>query len=131
MAFVSVGEAFVENAAFDLIGPKVDVRVERQGATRPIAEVPNLQAGDRLWIHPDLPDSQSVHYLMVVAFLRGATNPPPENWFTKVETWDKHVHEEGLFITVPAEAQQALVFLAPDTGGGFSTLRRAVRGKPG
>src|SRR5512142_2983242 len=61
-----------ENAAFDLIGPNVQVRVQRAGVTLPISEVPNLQAGDRLWIHPDLPDSQSVRYLMVVAFLRGA-----------------------------------------------------------
>ena len=67
-----------QNAAFDLIGPKVQVKVQRSGKTLPIAEVPNLQAGDRLWVHPDLPDSQSVHYLMVVVFLRGATNPPPE-----------------------------------------------------
>lgn len=123
--------AVAENAAFDLIGPKVDVRVEREGATRPIAEVPNLQAGDRLWIHADLPDSQSVHYLMVVVFLRGATNPPPETWFTRAETWNKPVREEGIFVTVPPEAEEALVFLAPETGGAFSTLRNAVRGKPG
>ena len=120
-----------EGAAFDLAGPKVDMRVERSSRTLPISQVPNLQAGDRLWIHPDLPDSQSVHYLMIVAFLRGATNPPPEGWFTRVETWSKQVHEEGVFVTVPPEAEEALVFLAPDTGGGFSTLRTAVRGKPG
>ena len=36
---------------------------------------PNLQSGDRLWIQPDLPDTQSAHYLMIVVFLRGATNP--------------------------------------------------------
>src|SRR5215472_18938249 len=71
-----------DNAAFDLVGPKVEVRVQRAGTTLPIAQVPNLQAGDRLWVHPDLPDSQSVRYLMIVAFLRGATNPPPESWFT-------------------------------------------------
>lgn len=120
-----------EGAAFDLAGPKVDMHVERNGKTLPISQVPNLLAGDRLWIHPDLPDSQSVHYLMIVAFLRGATNPPPESWFTRVETWNKQVHDEGMFITVPPEAEEALVFLAPDTGGGFSTLRKAVRGKPG
>lgn len=130
MAALSV-PGWADSAAFDLAGPKVDVHVERAGKTLPISEVPNLQAGDRLWIHPDLPESQSVHYLMIVAFLRGATNPPPESWFTRVETWDKHVHEEGMFITVPAEAEEALVFLAPDTGGGFGTLRKAVMGKPG
>ncbi len=120
-----------ESAAFDLIGPRVEVRVRRAGVTLPIAQVPNLEPGDRLWIHPDLPDSQSVHYLMVVVFLRGATNPPPESWFTRAETWAKDVHEEGIFVTVPKEAEEAIVLLAPDTGGGFSTLRTAVRGKPG
>lgn len=120
-----------EGAAFDLVGPKVDVRVQRAGHTLGIAEVPNLQAGDRLWIHPDLPDSQSVHYLMVVVFLRGATNPPPESWFTRTETWTKAVHEEGVYVVVPEEAEQALILLAPETGGSFSTLRAAVRGKPG
>ncbi|HZQ96276.1 MAG TPA: hypothetical protein VFA67_14775 [Candidatus Sulfotelmatobacter sp.] len=123
--------ASAQTAAFDLIGPKVEVRVQRASVTLPIAEVPNLQAGDRLWVHADLPDSQSVRYLMVIAFLRGATNPPPESWFTRVETWSKAVHEEGVFVVVPNEAEEALVFLAPETGGAFSTLRAAVRGKPG
>jgi len=129
LAFSVIASA--DNGAFDLIGPKVDVRVQRAGVTLPIAEVPNLQAGDRLWVHPDLPDSQSVRYLMVVVFLRGATNPPPDSWFTRVETWTKPVHDEGVFVTVPEEAEEALVFLAPETGGAFSTLRTAVRGKPG
>ena len=31
----------------------------------------------------------------------------------------------------PQEAQQALIFLAPETGGDFSTLRNTVRGRPG
>src|SRR5579871_4472152 len=123
--------AHADNAAFDLIGPKVEVRVQRDKITLPIAEVPNLQPGDRLWVHPDLPDSQSVHYLMVVVFLRGATNPPPDSWFTRVETWSKPVHDEGIFVVVPEEAEEALVFLAPATGGAFGTLRTAVRGKPG
>jgi len=131
IALTFVGVALGDNAAFDLVGPKVDVRVQRAGVTLPIAQVPNLQAGDRLWVHPDLPDSQSVHYLMVVVFLRGATNPPPDSWFTRVETWSRPVHEEGIFVTVPDEAEEALVFLAPETGGAFSTLRTAVRGKPG
>lgn len=120
-----------DNAAFDLTGPKVDVRVHRGRDFLPIARVPNLQAGDRIWIHPDLPDTQSVHYLMVVVFLRGTTNPPPDSWFTHAETWAKPVHEEGVFVTVPEEAENALVLLAPETGGAFSTLKAAVRGKPG
>ncbi len=131
LSFASVRSACADNSAFDLIGPKVEVRVQRSGTTLPIAEVPNLQAGDRLWVHADLPDSQSVRYLMVIVFLRGATNPPPDSWFTRVETWTKPIHEEGIFVVVPQEAEEALIFLAPETGGAFTTLRTAVRGKPG
>jgi hypothetical protein len=116
---------------FDLIGPRIDVRVTRNGVTLPIAAVPNLQAGDKLWIHPDLPTTQSVKYLLVCVFLRGNTNPPPENWFYRIETWDPKVRTEGAFVTVPAEAQQAILFMAPETTGDFSTLRSAVRGRPG
>src|SRR5258708_25737442 len=122
--------ACAENAAFDLTGPKIEVRVQRAGQTLPISEVPNLQAGDRLWVHPDLPDSQSVRYLMVVVFLRGSTNPPPESWFTRAETWTKKVHEEGIFVTVPDEAEEAIVLLAPATGGAYRTLRAQVRRTP-
>jgi hypothetical protein len=43
----------------------------------------------------------------------------------------RNPREEGVFVTVPEEAQQALIFLAPETSGGFSTLRAAVRGRPG
>jgi hypothetical protein len=118
-------------AAFDLTGPKVDVRVQRAGHTLPISEVPNLQLGDRLWVHPDLPDNQSVRYLMVISFLRGSTNPPPDSWFTRIDAWSKPVHDEGVYVTVPDGAEEAIVFLAPETGGAFSTLRSAVRGKPG
>ena len=107
------------------------MRVKRGEVTLPIGETPNLLAGDRLWIHPDFPESQSAHYVLIVAFLRGATNPPPPEWFTRVETWTREAREEGVFVTVPEEAQQALIFLAPETGGDFSTLRNAVRGRPG
>ena len=40
--------ARADNAAFDLIGPKFQVHVRREGVTIPIAQVPNLQPGDRL-----------------------------------------------------------------------------------
>ena len=120
-----------DNPAFDLTGPKVDVHVKRGELTLPIGETPNLLPGDRLWIHPDLPESQSAHFVLIVAFLRGATNPPPPEWFTRVETWSREARTEGVFVTVPAEAQQAVLFLAPETGGDFSTLRKAVRDRPG
>ena len=118
-------------ARFDLSGPKVEVRVTRAGKTLPIAAVPNLQPGDKLWLHPDLPPTQSVHYLLVAVFLRGTTNPPPDNWFIRIPTWSKNVREEGVAVIVPDEAQQAILLLAPETGGDFSTLRSAVRGRPG
>ena len=130
---VLFGGIFVraDNPAFDLSGPRLEVKVTRAGKTLPVSQVPNLQPGDRMWIHPLLPSSQSVHYLLVVAFLRGSTNPPPENWFTRAETWNKLVREGGIFVTVPQDAQQALLLLAPQTGGDFNTLRSTVRGKPG
>jgi hypothetical protein len=119
-----------DNARFDLVGPKIDVRVTRGSSTLPIAEVPNLQPGDKIWVKADLPASQSNHLLLIVAFLRGTTNEPPDNWFTKIETWDKKT-AEGTTVTVPAEAEQAILFVAPETGGDFNTLRSAVKGKPG
>ncbi len=128
---LAVCRLWADSPAFDLTGPKVDVHVKRGEATLPVSQVPNLLPGDRLWIHPDFPESQSAHYILVVAFLRGATNPPPADWFTRVETWAREPRNEGVFVTVPKEAQQALVFLVPETGGDFSTLRKAVHDRPG
>ena len=96
---------------FDLAGPKVDVHVKRGLVTLPIGEVPNLLPGDRLWIHPDLPESQSAHYVLVVAFLRGVTNPPPPEWFTRVETWTREAREEGVFVIVPQRRSRRWSFL--------------------
>jgi hypothetical protein len=118
-------------ARFDLAGPKIDVRVTRGSTTLPIAEVPNLQPGDKIWVKADLPNSQSNHLLLIVAFLRGTTNEPPKDWFTEIDTWDKKKTAEGTTVIVPQEAQQALIFIAPETGGDFKTLRSAVKGRPG
>lgn len=122
---------YADGGRFDLTGPKIEVQVTRAGKMLPIASVPNLQPGDQIWLHPDLPPTQSVHYLLVAVFLRGNTNPPPDDWFTRIETWNRKVREEGAIVTVPQDAQQALLFLAPETGGDFATLRSAVRGRPG
>jgi hypothetical protein len=119
-----------DNARFDLVGPKIDIRITRAGVTLPIAEVPNLQAGDRIWVKANLPSTQSNHLLLVVAFLRGTTNEPPDNWFTEIDTWEKKT-VEGTTITVPNDAEQAILFVAPETGGDFKTLRSAVKGRPG
>jgi hypothetical protein len=120
-----------DSARFDLSGPTVRVKVSRDGKSLPISSVANLRGGDRLWIQADLPSTQSARYLLIVAFLQGSTNPPPEDWFTEIETWKREVRTEGTLVTVPQDAQQALLFLTPDTGGAFSTLRSTVRGKPG
>src|SRR6185437_9678568 len=86
LAASAMSSARADTAAFDLLGPHVQMTVTRSGKTIPVSQVANLQAGDRLWIHPDFPNSQSVHYLMVVAFLRGTTNPPPEDWFIRADS---------------------------------------------
>ena len=119
------------DSSFDLSGPRMEVRVTRAGKTLPISEVPNLQPGDQLWFHPAFPDNETVHYVLAIVFLQGATNPPPDNWFTKAQTWTRQVRKDGIIVTVPDHAQQALFFLAPQTAGDFSTLRSAVQGKPG
>ena len=125
------GAARADSAPFDLAGPVLRVKVTRGAVTLPASQVPNLAPGDRIWLKADLPATQSAHYLLIAAFLRGSTNPPPENWFFPCKTWTGRCAADGLTITVPADAQQVLVFLAPQTGGDFKTLMNAVRGRPG
>lgn len=135
LALLSVGAAWsgaasADPAPFDLVGPNLEVKVTHDGMTLPIAEVPNLAVGDHLWIKAALPDTQSARYLLVTAFLRGSTNPPPSNWFFRCETWTRRC-QRGMTVTVPVGAQQVLIFLAPKTSGDFRTLLGAVRGRPG
>ena len=131
VALLAAAAVHAEPAPFDLVGPNLTATVTRGGKTLPITQVPNLAPGDRLWIQADFPADQAAHYLMVAAFLRGATNPPPQDWFYPCETWKPKCVQKGLSITVPQEAQQLLVFLAPETSGDFRTLMSAVRGRPG
>jgi hypothetical protein len=121
--------AVADPAPFDLTGPSLKISVTRGSATLPISAVPNLASGDKLQIAAALPPDQAAHYVLVTAFMRGATNPPPKNWFFKAETWKKK--RNTLTLTVPDGAQQAIVFLVPDTGGGVDAVIGAVRGKPG
>jgi hypothetical protein len=132
LLFFTVRLAHAEGGpAFDLDGPRIQAKVTRNGKTLPIGAVASLAVGDRVWIHPDLPEKEGARYVLIVAFLRGSVNPPPDDWFLKAETWNKKVREEGIYVTVPEGAQQVLLFLAPETGGDFSTVRNAVRGRPG
>src|ERR1700759_5138751 len=119
------GVARADKAPFDLTGPSLDITVTRGGTVLPISAVPDLAPGDKLHIKAEMPPGQGAHYVLVTAFLRGATDPPPKNWFFAANTWEKG--SKGLELTVPAGAQQALVFLAPHTGGDFSTLSGTVR----
>lgn len=121
--------ADAQQNGFDLDGPEVAIRVKRGDIELPVAAVPSLRGGDRLTARALLPADQSARYLLVVAFLRGATNPPPKNWFFSIETWKPK--RDVLTVTVPDGAEQAILFLAPEAGGGFSAVRGAVRGRPG
>jgi hypothetical protein len=131
LAIILAATAHAVPAPFDLAGPTLDVKITRGTRTLSASEVPNLAAGDRIWIKADFPATQSAHYLMVTAFLSGSTNPPPESWFFPCKTWTGKCGHDGLTVTVPEGAQQVLVFLAPETGGDFRTLVSAVRGRPG
>src|ERR1700738_2868665 len=131
LAIILAATAQAAPAPFDLAGPILDVKITRGAQTLPASAVPNLVAGDRVWIKADFPATQSAHYLMVAAFLSGSTNPPPESWFFPCKTWTGKCGHDGLTVSVPEGAQQVLVFLAPETGGDFRTLVSAVRGRPG
>jgi hypothetical protein len=130
LGLVTQAAPAADPAPFDLAGPALRVSVTHDGTTLPIAQVPNLAEGDRISIRADLPADQSAHYLLVAAFLRGATNPPPEKWFYQAQTWTRK-GRKGLTLTVPPAARQLVLFLAPETGGDFSTLRNTVRAQPG
>jgi hypothetical protein len=131
LAIILAATAQATPQPFDLAGPTLDVKITRGATTLPASEVPNLVAGDKIWIKADFPTTQSAHYLMVAAFLSGSTNPPPESWFFPCKTWTGKCGHDGLTVTVPQDAQQVLVFLAPETGGDFRTVVNTVRGRPG
>lgn len=114
---------------FDLAGPSLRVSVTHGDLTLPLSQVPNLSPGDRLRIVADLPPEQSAHYRMVLVFLRGATNPPPKDWLSDSRTWKPT--EAAIDVRVPEGAQQAVVFLVPDTGGALDGVAKAVRDQPG
>jgi hypothetical protein len=114
-------ELHADSPAFDLPGPRWTCMSSAARLRCRLARFPTCFPETGCGFIPTLPESQSAHFVLIVAFLRGATNPPPPEWFTRVETWTRQAREEGVFVTVPAEAQQALIFLAPETGGDFST----------
>lgn len=132
VAMSLVSAALAEPAPFDLAGPNMEVSVTREGKTLPIASVPQLSAGDRISVRLMLPANETAHYLLVAAFLRDPTNPPPDSWFFRSETWKAAGRGGGaLALVVPPGADHLALFLAPATGGDFATLRKAVQARPG
>ncbi len=127
---VGGGARAQQKAPFDLAGPALQVQVIRAGRAYPISRTPNLLEGDDLQIGADFSAGQGARYLLVVVFLRGATNPPPKSWFFGLKSWE-HGGQSVLRVHVPQGAAQALILLAPHTNADFDTLRDAVRARPG
>lgn len=129
--------AQADGARFELIGPDLAVTVTRNGQQLPLARVPSLAEGDRLHIAGTAAaDSaggkdQGAHLMVVSAFLRGATNPPPKEWLGVARTWKERGRDQDLTLTVPAGARQMVLLVVPETSGAQGTLVDAVRGKPG
>ncbi len=117
-----------ESGGFDLPGPQLNATVARGTETLPIGRVPQLQAGDHITVDAELPADRSGRHMLVLAFLRDAATPPPKKWFYHLRLTNK---AHRLSVTVPEGAEQALVLLAPEVGGGFAAVVSAVRGRPG
>ena len=126
------GTAHAGAAPFDLAGPVLEVKITRGTTTLPAAEVPNLAAGDQIWMKADLPASQSAHYLLVAAFLSGSTNPPPEDVVFLVQDLDRqmrarriHRHRAagGAADTGVSRAGNRRRFQNADGGGSRATRR--------
>ncbi|MBY8829139.1 hypothetical protein [Hephaestia mangrovi] len=130
-AMVAAMPASAAQAPFDLQGPAVRVSVTHDGTTLPISEVPNLATGDTLSLVPDLPSKQGARYVLIGAFLRGATNPPPKDWFFEAKTWKDKKKDNSLSLTVPEGARQFVLLLMPQDNGDFDAVVSAVRKQPG
>lgn len=114
---------------FDLVGPRLDVAVTHDGATLPLAWVPNLAEGDRVSIKLDLPPAGSERFRLVAVFLRGAVERPPRDWFH--DTLGGKGKGGDLSLIVPKGAQQLALFILPEKGGSADAVASAVRKQPG
>ena len=118
-------------ARFDLVGPSIDVRVTRGTDTLPIALSPISSPATRSGCILTCPPRSPSTTCSSAPFCAARPTRHRTTGFIRIPTWDKKIRQEGVFVTVPAEAQQAVLFMAPETGGDFSTLRSAVQGRPG
>lgn len=130
-ATAALSPVHADPAPFELAGPELRIEVTRGAVTLPIAQVPSLAPGDRIAVHGAMPQDQGVHFLLVSAFLRGATNPPPDDWIDTARTWKDKEKDKALALEVPAGARQLVLMLVPETGGAQGVLSEAVQGKPG
>jgi hypothetical protein len=128
-AVVSALPAQAATSSFDLSGPRLRVTVTHDGATLPLARVPNLSEGDQVSIKLDPQPGQSEHYRMVAAFLRGATDRPDSKWFHEALSWKPQ--KADLSLTVPKDAQQMALFIIPERGGSADAIASTVRKQPG
>jgi hypothetical protein len=83
LVMLSAGVVSADPAPFDLVGPDLRISVTRHGVTLPIGAVPQLAEGDKVKVEAVLPHDESAHYLLIAAFLREPTNPPPTNGSTR------------------------------------------------
>jgi len=121
--------ACADDVRFDLTGPKIEVAITRGTRTLPIAEVPTLLLGELLQIKANLPLTQLNHLLVIVAFLRGTTNEPPDDWFTEIDTW-KPAALRPTRITVPSGAAKT-ISSALSTGASFDFINEASQNDGG
>ncbi|MDB5715869.1 MAG: hypothetical protein JWO15_3266, partial [Sphingomonadales bacterium] len=121
--------AWAASSAFDLVGPRLTVAVTRDGTTLPLAQVPNLAEGDRVSIAPDPARVNGERYRIVAAFLRGAVDRPPKEWFHEALSWKPK--SASLSLSVPKGAQQMALFFMPESGGSLNAIVSAVRKQPG
>ncbi|QVM86149.1 hypothetical protein HT578_09845 [Novosphingobium decolorationis] len=121
-------------SGFELRGPELVMEVTRGDTTLPAAQVPSLLAGDKVSLHlpkSEDPDDKLRDFLFVAAFLRGAVNPPPDDWIATGQGWKDKEKDNTLQLTVPEGAQQMVVLMVPRTQGAQGVLEDAVQGKPG
>ncbi|AOR75394.1 hypothetical protein BES08_00440 [Novosphingobium resinovorum] len=129
--FMLAAPALGDPAPFELSGPDLSIEVTRGGQTLPISRVPSLAVGDKVVVHGAFPESQGANFVLMSAFLRGATNPPPKDWIDLARTWKEKEKDKALTLTVPRDARQMVLLMVPETGGAEGVLMDAVRGKPG
>jgi hypothetical protein len=117
------------SSSFDLVGPRLIVTVSHDGVTLPLERTPNLAEGDKVSIRLDLPDGQGERYRIIAAFLRGAIDRPPKEWFHEGLSWKPE--SADLSLVVPKGAHQMALFIMPEKGGNASSIISAVRKQPG